>query len=47
MTFLNITVMCLGSVKKENLSLKVRRVVGRSGEAIIYMRYSAMIPQLK
>ena len=35
MTFLNIAVMCLVSVKN-NLSLKVRRVVGRSGKVIIY-----------
>ena len=47
MTFPNIAVMCLVSVKKKNLSLKVRRVVGSSGEVIIYLRYSAMLPQLK
>ena len=47
MTFPNIAVMCLVSVKKMNLLLKVRRVVGRSGEVIIYLRYSAMLPQLK
>ena len=47
MTFPNVAVMCLVSVKKKNLSLKVRRVVGRSGEVIIYLRYSAMLPQLK
>ena len=47
MTFPNIAVMCLGSVKKKNLSQKVRRVVGSSGEVIIYLRYSAMLPQLK
>ena len=46
MTFPNIAVMCLMSVNK-NLSLKVRRVVGSSGEVIIYLRYSAMLPQLK
>ena len=47
MTFPNIAVMYLVSVKKKNLSLKVRRVVGSSGEVIIYLRYSAMLPQLK
>ena len=47
MKFPNIAVMCLVSVKKKNLSLKVSRVVGRSGEVIIYLRYSAMLTQLK
>ena len=47
MTFPNIAVTCLVPAKKRNLSLKVRRVVGRSGEVVIYLRYSAMLPQLK
>ena len=47
MSFPNIAVMCLVSVKKENLSLKIRRVVGSRGEVIVYLRYSAMLPQLK
>ena len=47
MTFPNIAVMCLVPVKKKNLSLKVRRMVGSSGEVIIYLRYSAMLRQLQ
>ena len=47
MIFPNIAVMCLVSVKKENLSLKIRRVVGSRREVIVYLRYSAMLPQLK
>ena len=37
----------LMSIKKKNLSLEIRRVVESSGEVIIYLRYSAMLPQLQ